>query len=142
MFGPSSEAYEDLYDAGYIDDSFAFDFTAEKGFGFSIIGGDSHYPDELQEKIEQTIESFKQNGLSEPEASRAVKKKIGTFLRALNSPEFIANEFTRYRFNEMNLFDVLPMLESLDAKDLESVLHAHFVPDAKTVAVVKDDKEQ
>lgn len=142
MFGPSSEAYEALYDAGYIDDSFAFDFTAEKGFGFSIIGGDSNYPDELQEKIEQTIKSFKQEGLSEPEANRALKKKIGSFLRALNSPEFIANEFTRYRFNDMNLFDVLPMLESLSAKDLERVLHAHFVPEAKTVAVVKDDKEQ
>ncbi|WP_078391447.1 EF-P 5-aminopentanol modification-associated protein YfmH [Shouchella patagoniensis] len=142
MFGPSSEAYEALYDAGYIDDSFAFDFTAEKGFGFSIIGGDSNYPDELQEKIEQTIESFKQEGLSEPEANRALKKKIGSFLRALNSPEFIANEFTRYRFNDMNLFDVLPMLESLSAKDLESVLHEHFVPEAKTVVVVKDDKEQ
>lgn len=140
MFGPSSEAHEELYDKGYIDDSFSFDFTAEKGFGFSIIGGDSQYPEELQQKIEETIQTFKQGSLSPEDADRALKKKIGTFLRALNSPEFIANEFTRYRFNDMNLFDVLPVLESLEAKDLEAVLHEHFLAEMQTVVTVKDEE--
>ncbi|GAF12941.1 peptidase [Bacillus sp. JCM 19046] len=139
MFGPSSEAHEELYDNGYIDDSFSFDFTAEKGFGFSIIGGDTQHPEELKQKIEETIQTFKQGALSAEDANRALKKKIGTFLRALNSPEFIANEFTRYRFNDMNLFDVLPVLESLEAKDLETVLHEHFLAEQQTVVTVKDE---
>ena len=44
---------------------------------------------------------------------RTKKKKIGAFLRAINSPEYIANQFTRYAFNEMNFFDVVPTLERL-----------------------------
>jgi len=48
------------------------------------------------------------------------RKKIGFFLRALNSPEYIANQFTHYAFNEMNLFDVVPVLESLEVADLQN----------------------
>lgn len=43
-------------------------------------------------------------------------------MRAINSPEYIANQFTRYAFNEMNLFDVVPMLETLTQEDITNVL--------------------
>ena len=52
-------------------------------------------------------------GLSEESFKRTVKKKIGAFLRSLNSPEYVANQFTRYTFNEMNLFEVVSELEKL-----------------------------
>ncbi|WP_059105224.1 EF-P 5-aminopentanol modification-associated protein YfmH [Shouchella shacheensis] len=138
MFGQSSKAYEELYEAGYIDDSFSFDYSAEEGFGFSVIGGDCNHPDELAKAIGKTIETFKSQKLSEKDTERVVKKKIGSFLRSLNSPEFIANEFTRYRFNGMNLFDVVPVLETLKAGDLEDVLGTHFTDDHKTICLVKD----
>ncbi|MFS0786969.1 pitrilysin family protein [Shouchella sp. 1P09AA] len=141
MFGPSSEAYERLYEQGIADESFSFDHTSEKGFGFSIIGGESQKPEELIAIVEETIESFKKGSLSEEDTGRALKKKIGGFLKALNSPEFIANEFTRYRFNDMDLFEVLPTLERLTAKDLEEVLHAHFREETKTTLIVKDDQQ-
>lgn len=32
--------------------------------------------------------------------------------------EFIANQFTRYKFNDMNLFDAVPTLEKLTVKDI------------------------
>ena len=44
---------------------------------------------------------------------RVRKKKIGYFLRALNSVEYIANQFTRYAFNDMDLFDAVPALEKI-----------------------------
>ena len=40
-------------------------------------------------------------------------------MRSLNSPEFIANQFTRYTFNNMNLFDVVPTLEKLTVENLQ-----------------------
>ncbi|KQL51696.1 MULTISPECIES: EF-P 5-aminopentanol modification-associated protein YfmH [Bacillaceae] len=140
MFGPSSEAYENMYKLGVADDSFSFDFTAEKGFGFSIIGGESQQPEQLITIVEQTIAAFKAGSLNEEDTARVIKKKIGGFLKALNSPEYIANEFTRYRFNDMDLFAVLPTLEELTVNDLETVLHAHFTDQAKTTLIVKDDE--
>jgi predicted Zn-dependent peptidase len=126
MFGQSSENYQVLFSEGLIDESFSFDYTAEKGFGFSVIGGDSSDPKALAERIEDMIHSFIDAPFPEAAFERIRKKKIGFFLRALNSPEYIANQFTRYYFNKMHLFDVIPVLEELTEKSLKETLHAHF----------------
>jgi predicted Zn-dependent peptidase len=137
MFGKSSPNYEALYEEGIIDQTFSFDYTEESGFGFSMLGGDTKSPDELVNRIKDMIESFKQQPISEESFDRARKKKIGAFLRSLNSPEFIANQFTRYAFNEMDLFDVIPVFESLQVNDVEEILQNHFKQEAMTVCQVQ-----
>ncbi len=126
MLGQSSSNYETLYNQGLIDDSFSFDYSAEKGFGFSIIGGDTKDPEQLVVTLKEMVQSFTEKPLEEKAVQRAIKKKIGAFLRALNSPEYIANQFTRYQFNEMNLFDVVETLESLTVEELAQKAKEHF----------------
>jgi predicted Zn-dependent peptidase len=140
MFGKSSPNYEKLYEEGLIDQTFSFDYTEENGFGFSMLGGDTQAPDEFVERVAGMIESFKKESISEETFERARKKKIGAFLRALNSPEFIANQFTRYAFNEMDLFDVIPVFESLEVSEVEQVLNTHFNKEAMTICQVQKKK--
>ena len=45
-------------------------------------------------------------------------------MRSLNSIEFIANQFTRYSFNDMNLFDVVPTLEKMTLPNLKEAFSA------------------
>ena len=54
-------------------------------------------------------------------ALERVKKRKLVVLRSLNSPEYIANQFTRYAFNESSLFDALTVLEGLTVQDLQEV---------------------
>lgn len=123
LFGKSSENYEELYSEGLIDDTFSYDYTQEQGFGFAMIGGDTNNPDLLEEKIKKMLLRAKENNsFSNEELGRSVKKRIGFFLRALNSPEFIANQFTRYEFNEMNLFDVVPVLGTIKLEDVQKTM--------------------
>ena len=122
LFGKSSLMYEELYSQGLIDGSFSFDYTQEKDFGFAMIGGDTENPDELADKIIAYLLKMKTGeGFSEDLLERTKKKKIGSFLRSLNSPEYIANSFTRYAFLETSLFDVVPVLESISLQDLKQV---------------------
>lgn len=121
LFGKSSVHYEDLYREGLIDETFSYDYTEETGFGFAIIGGDTEKPDELAERIKGILLQIKENPMTGEQLERVRKKKIGAFLRSLNSPEFIANQFTRYAFNNMNLFDVVDVLETLTKEDIEKV---------------------
>ncbi|SDM65684.1 Predicted Zn-dependent peptidase [Fictibacillus solisalsi] len=137
MLGKSTKNYEKLYEEGLIDPSFSFDYTEEMGFGFSMIGGDTTDPDTFAQRISEMVNEFKQQSLNEEDLERARKKKIGSFLRALNSPEFIANQFTRYEFNEMNLFDVIPTFEELTVKQLQDALNDHFQDSQLTVCQVK-----
>lgn len=119
IFGRTSSFYERVYEEGLIDESYAFDFTLEKGFGFALIGSDSAQPDELEKAIKAELQKYEKSAHFESsDLERIKRKKIGFFLRALNSIEFIANQFTRYSFNDMNLFDVVPVLEELTIEDL------------------------
>ncbi|MBM7094238.1 MULTISPECIES: EF-P 5-aminopentanol modification-associated protein YfmH [Alteribacter] len=131
MFGPSSENYETLYEEGLIDDTFSFDYSGELGFGFSVIGGDTSKPDELSDRIKSMVEEFVKRELHEETMESIRKKKIGYFLKSLNSPEYIANQFTRYQFNDMNLFDVIPTLESITIEDLNAAMAEHFKTDTQ-----------
>ncbi|MEK5443065.1 MULTISPECIES: EF-P 5-aminopentanol modification-associated protein YfmH [unclassified Fredinandcohnia] len=121
LFGKSSKHYQALYDEGLIDDTFSYDYTEEQGFGFAIVGGDTSKPDELSAKLRNIMLSSKKQGITSEELDRVKKKKIGAFLRSLNSPDYIANQFTRYAFNDMNLFDVVPVMESLTVDDITKI---------------------
>ncbi|PAE26805.1 pitrilysin family protein [Bacillus sp. 7894-2] len=121
FFGKSSEHYSTLYSEGLIDDTFSFDYTQEQGFGFAMVGGDTNDPDRLAETLQKMLLDAREKGaISQETLDRTKKKKIGAFLRAVNSPEYIANQFTRYAFNEMDLFDVVPTLESITLEDVEN----------------------
>ncbi|MCH1623717.1 EF-P 5-aminopentanol modification-associated protein YfmH [Ferdinandcohnia quinoae] len=132
LFGKSSEHYEKLYDEGLIDETFSFDYTEEYGFGFAIIGGDTTKPDELSSRLREIMLNCKQSPITAEQLDRVKKKKIGVFLRSLNSPEYIANQFTRYAFNEMNLFDVVPVMESLTIDDITMLTNEFFKEECMT----------
>lgn len=122
LFGKSATNYDQLYNDGLIDETFSYDYTQEQGFGFAMIGGDTREPDQLAERLEKMLLNAKNGNLfSEEQLERIKKKKIGSFLRAINSPEYIANQFTRYAFNDMNLFDVVPTLEKITIQDVQSL---------------------
>lgn len=118
LFGKSSKNYEQLYQTGLIDESFAYDYTEEFEFGFGLVGGDTMKPDVLADELINMLLRY-QDIMTEEYLERVKKKKIGSFLRALNSPEYIANQFTRYSFNQMNMFDVVKVLENLTIQDIE-----------------------
>ncbi|PWA13564.1 peptidase M16 [Pueribacillus theae] len=136
MFGQSSNNYETLYDEGLIDQSFFYDYSEEESFGFSVIGSNTDKPKELAHKLFDMVNQFRTHPLNEEDFLRIKKKKIGSILRSFNSLEYIANEYTRYQFNGMNLFDTTKVLESLTMEDIEEVLQQHFVEDAFTVCQI------
>ncbi|WP_226681349.1 EF-P 5-aminopentanol modification-associated protein YfmH [Sutcliffiella horikoshii] len=136
LFGKSSDHYQKLYDDGLIDETFAYDYTGENGFGFAMLGGDTSEPDKLAERVQQILLQFDPDSIEEQELERIKKKKIGSFLRALNSPEFIANQFTRYAFNNMDLFEVTPQLEKITLEDLKTVANDFIKEEAFTTCQV------
>ncbi len=137
LFGKSSKNYEQLYNDGLIDDTFSFNYSEESGFGFAVVGGDSAEPEKLSQKIEGYFRDFRADPLTNEALERTKKKKIGSFLRSLNSLEFIANQFTRYQFNGMNLFEVIPVLESLTAEDINRAADDFIGENRFTTCIVK-----
>ena len=123
LYGRSSTFYEEVYQQGWIDESYSYDFSLEEGFGFAMVGSDTAYPTELIAAMKQVMEDASvQLPFTQEDLDRVKRRKIGFNLRALNSIEFIANQFTRYKFNDMNLFDIVPVIEELTIADVEQAL--------------------
>lgn len=135
LFGKSSSDYERIYEKGYIDETFSYDYTEEHGFGFVSVGGDTPEPDKLAEELKQVLFKAKETITAE-KLELARKKKIGNFLKSMNSPEYIANQFTRYAFLETSLFDIVTVLESITLEDVHRVIQEEIEEDRISVCKV------
>jgi predicted Zn-dependent peptidase len=136
LFGSSTSLYQKLYDEGLISDSFGSEFNSSPQYAFSAIGGDTKDPDLLLKRIREEVDAILASGFAESDFERARKKKIGGYLRMLNSPESIAHEFTRYQFRGGNLFDVLPVYESITLEEVNDRLRGHVNWEQLAVSLV------
>ncbi|QGM30640.1 peptidase M16 [Bacillus sp. N3536] len=142
IFGRTSAFFQDVYENGLIDESYSADFSMEEGYGFAMIGSDTANVDELSQSIKETINKSATNWtFEEKDLKQITRKKIGHFLRALNSIEYIANQFTRYKFNDMNLFDVVPALENLKMEQVKTAFEAFKDENTHTVFKIIPSKE-
>ncbi|WP_407271514.1 EF-P 5-aminopentanol modification-associated protein YfmH [Radiobacillus sp. PE A8.2] len=121
-FSKSGEYYQELYEKDLIDNSFSFEANLEKNFGFSIIGGNTTEPDALAKKLTSMLNNFKEVTLNHDDFERMKRKKIGQFLRALNSLEFVSNQFIHYNLLGIDLFEVLPVIEALTVEEANQFL--------------------
>ena len=133
MFGGSSDYYESMLNKGLINDSFSFETTFEPSFGFSIVGGDTKYPDQLGESLLETLQGTPAIKFNEDEFLRIKKKKMGRFLTALNSVEFIANQFTQYMFNDIDLFSIIDVIDEITITDLHEMAKNYFLTERMSV---------
>lgn len=139
--GSSSKLYQRLYEQSLISDTFGHEYNSSSGYAFSVLGGDTPNPDELVAQIRSAIEESLQTGIERTVFERTKRKKIGSYLRMLNSPEAIAGEFTRYRFRESDMFDVLAYYESCTFEQVNERLRDHFDLGQMAVSIVEQPTE-
>lgn len=137
LFGTGSELYQQLYDENLIDDDFGYQTTEETAYAFSLIGGQTPDPDRVLDVVRDHLRRRMQEGIPEDVFERIRRKKIGTWLRSLNVLEFIANQFTSYRFNGTDLFAVLPVLEQMTLETVNRRLREHLTPERMVVSIVE-----
>jgi len=137
LFSSSSDIYQALYDEQLITDNFGHEYNCSEDYAFSILGGDTKDPDQLVARIKEEVEKRREPGLDAVTFERSRKKKIGNFLRMMNSPEAIANEFTKYRFKGIDLFDILPVYENLTLEDVNKRFSEHFDWSRLAVSIVQ-----
>ncbi|GGG11846.1 EF-P 5-aminopentanol modification-associated protein YfmH [Paenibacillus abyssi] len=139
LLGQSSQLYQSLYDDNLISDSFGYEYNSSYDYAFSIIGGETRDPDEFLRRIRSSIEEALKAGLQEEAFERTRRKRIGGYLRMLNSPEAIANEFTRHKFRGGDLFQLLPLFEQITLEEINERMREHFDFDQMAVSIVSKE---
>ncbi len=135
--GRSSELYERLYNEGLINSSFDMDFTIEKGYCFSILGGDSSDPMKVKESFSSAVEEIKRKGLDKASYDRLIRSMYGRYMRQFNSVEKISHSFIPVYFKGVNMFDYLQVYDKISFKYVSEILNEHFNQDKLAMSVIK-----
>ncbi len=137
LMGKSSRLYEELYDKGLINSSFEMDFSLEKSYAYSMFGGESVNPEEVQDRITKEIELLKKQGLDEGTFKRLLNASKGRFIRQLNSLENISRSFINLYFKGVTMFDYLEVYDKMKFDYITDVFDSHFDIKHMALSVVK-----
>lgn len=135
LLDTTSPLYTELYAEGLIDDAFSFDYTSEETFAFAALSMETPHVDTFVKRMTEALE--RPFAIDAATLARKQRMMQGQFLKALNSPEFIANQFSRYALNEGNLFDLPNLIDSISLAELQDAYARLFQKEKRTVCIVK-----
>mgnify|MGYP004502869119 FL=1 len=122
LFSKSSKIYNEWLEKGIINDSFSANFTQERDYAFIQMGGDQDRYLELKDQIYDFIEHIKDIKFNLEDFERIKRKNIGNFINVYNSPEAIANLFSRYYFEGIISLDIVDIISTIQLEDIYNVM--------------------
>ena len=136
LFGTSERLYNDLYKADLIDEGFGAEYTAETGYAYAMVGGETKDPDQTYEKIMNRIARMDREGISEEQFERHRRKMLGSYIRRFNSLEFIANNFLAYRFRGTDLFELPSILHEVSREEVLALAEENLNPGRHATSLI------
>ena len=137
LIGRSSVLYEELYGEGLLNASFEFDFTIEKGYAFSVLGGESPDPVKVRDRFCQTVDLTMRQGLDRETYDRLIRAMLGRYMRQFNSVERISHSFISVYFKGVNMFDYLEVYDKITFEYISEVFKEHFNQDNIALSIIK-----
>lgn len=135
-FSEGGHCYERLYDAQLIDDSFSYQSTLDKNFGYSLISSNTENPELFSEKVIACLKSIKAENITVEALERMKRKKIGQLLRSMNSLEYIANNYIHYTFQGIDFFKMIPAIQAITRQDIADFLENWIVDERIAICTI------
>lgn len=139
LFSKSSSLYNEWLSKEIINDSFSANFTQERDYAFIQMGGDQDNYQILYDTLIDFIRNINTLNINKSDFERIKRKNIGNFINMFNSPESIANLFSRYYFEGIDAIKIVDYISEITLDDMKSVLK-YFREDMTSVFIVKKDK--
>ncbi len=136
LFSKSSPLYNKWLEEGIINSSFSASFTQERDYAFIQMGGDCDNYQLVEDTVLDFIKTIKDYKIDIDSFERIKRKNIGIFINLFNSPESIANMFSRYYFEGIQALELVDIISTVTVDDVYSVLK-YFDIDKTSVFVVK-----
>jgi predicted Zn-dependent peptidase len=140
VFGNSEPLFNDLYRDGLIDDHFDAGYTAEKSYGYTLIGGETRDPEQLYKRVMAGIAKVKKEGFTTEQFERHRRNQLGGYMRRFNSLEFIANNFLSYLFRDTELFRYPAILQRIGKEEVAALLDENLSPERHAVSIILPKK--
>lgn len=142
LFNQSGELFNSLYQEGLITGSLGFGYDEGRTYAFVGLSGESPDPDAVLERVKETVENAKKNGLSRIDFTRCKRVMYAELVREFDSTTDIADLILDAVQSGIEPFDFVSILDSVTFEDVEAVLHEVFRPEAYALSVIYPKEEQ
>ena len=137
IIGKSSELYKELYENGDLLSQPDFDYEFSDEYAHILISGQSKNPQKIQDKIKETVEKYKNEGLDTEHFERIKKKIYGDYVVEYNNVADIARMFLADKMKQINSFDYIEEYNSVTKEYTEEILKNVFKTDNMIMSVIK-----
>lgn len=136
IIGKSSNLYQELYEKGIILAQPDLDYEFSNEYAHILISGSSKEPKTIKQKIEETIENMKKNGIEEEHFNRIKKKIYGDYVVEYNSVSEIAKMFLADSLKGINSFDYIEEFETVTKEYTQNVLENVFKKENEVISII------
>ncbi len=136
MFDKSTKFYNEMYESGLIDSSFAYEYEGHETFAMSEIAGCSKDPMEVYKKVREYIKACKENGFEMEDFERIKRANYAHTIGMFNSTDEISNELVSCVFEDCDILDFPRIVAEVTFEDIQSRLSKAFLDNSFTLSTV------
>ena len=136
LFSSSTDFYNDMYEKGILNSQFSCEYDLASSFAYNYYSGETDKPDEFFLILKDYIKQCQSKPLDNDAFMRAKRTVYSDFVRLFDSTDEIANELVAYALSDLDLFDNVDILDSIDREYVESLLHDCFKDEYFALSVV------
>ena len=140
IIGKSSNLYQELYENGTILSQPELDYEWSNQYAHILISGFSKEPKLAKQKIDETIEKMKNNGLDEEHFNRIKKKIYGDYVVEYNSVSNIGRMFLADSMKNINSFDYIEEFETVTKEYAENVLKDILKKENEAISIIEPNE--
>ena len=137
IIGKSSDLYKKLYDEGILFSVPSLDYEFSRGYAHILITGQSPNPEKVYEMFKNTVKEMKQQPLDANTFNRIKKRIYGDYVKEYNDTADIARMFLADYFKEINSFDYLEEITTINEEFAEQILKEIFDDKKMIISVIK-----
>ena len=137
IIGKSSKLYKELYDEGILFSLPSLDYEFAKDYAHLLITGQSPEPEKVYQKFKETLTEMKKNGIDSDEFNRIKKRIYGEYVKEYNDTADIARMFLADFFKEINSFDYIEEIVTINEQYAEQILKEVFDDKKMIISVIK-----
>ena len=137
IIGKSSKLYQELYNDGILFVAPGLDYEFARGYAHILITGQSQKPYEVYNKFKETVKKMKHEPINSVEFNRIKKRIYGQYVKEYNDTADIARMFLADFFKEINSFDYLEEITTINEEYLQQILKEVFDDKKMVISVIK-----
>ncbi len=137
IFGKSSKLYKELYEEGILFSTPSLDYEFARGYAHILITGQATEPEKVYNRFKQKVEEMKNKPIDSQEFNRIKKRIYGEYVKEYNDTADIARMFLADFFKEINSFDYLEEIGTINEQYVEQLLKNVFVTEKMVLSVIK-----